>query len=172
MSIVVYTTPTCGFCYQVKTYLSRRSIPFVEKDVSQDPLAANEMVRISGQQGVPVVVIDGQVVLGANMPMIEQLLAQRASRPPKLGVSIADAQRIAAGQGIQLPDGAYVGRVKPASSAALAGLRTGDVIVQMMGQPVRSDRDVHRIGANLQYGQVVDLLIWRSGQTVGTRVQV
>ena len=171
MSVVIYTTPTCGFCQQVKAYLNRRGVPFTERDLSRDPQAAADMVRISGQQGVPVTVIDGQVVLGANMPMIDQLLAQRASRPPRLGVAIADATRIAAKKGLQLPAGAYVGRVNPGSSGAMAGLRTGDVIVQLAGQPVRSDQDVHTIMSRQGYGQTSDLLAWRNGQTIGMRVQ-
>lgn len=171
MSVVIYTTPTCGFCHQVKAYLNRRGVPFVERDLSRDPQAAAEMVRLSGQQGVPVTVIDGQVVLGANMPQIDQLVAQRASRPPKLGVSIADAERIGAKKGIQLPAGAYVGRVTPGATGALAGLRARDVIVQLAGQPVRSDQDVHAIMNRQSHGQSVDLLAWRNGQTIGMRVQ-
>jgi glutaredoxin 3 len=170
MSVVIYTTPTCGFCHQVKAHLNRRGVPFVERDVSRDPQAAAEMVQMSGQQGVPVTVIDGQMVLGANMPLIDQLLAQRSSHPPKLGMAIADAGRVAAKKGIQLPAGAYVGRVNPGSTGALAGLRAGDVIMQLAGQPVRSDQDVHRIMAGLSHGQTVDLLAWRNGQTIGTRV--
>ena len=171
MSAVIYTTPTCGFCHQVKAYLNRRGVPFVERDLSRDPHAAAEMVRLSGQQGVPVTVIDGQVVLGANMPQIDQLLAQRASHPPKLGVAIADAERIGAKKGLQLPAGAYVGRVTPGTAGALAGLRIGDVIVELAGQPVRSDQDVHAIIDRQSYGQSADLLAWRNGQTIGMRVQ-
>ncbi len=89
MSVVVYTTPTCGFCHQVKAYLHQRGVPFTECNVSRDGQAATEMVRLSGQQGVPVVLIDGQVVVGFNRPLIDQQLAQRATRPPRLGVAIA-----------------------------------------------------------------------------------
>mgnify|MGYP001155988723 CR=1 FL=1 len=166
MSVTVYTTPTCGFCHQVRAYLNQRGVPFTEYDVSLDPQAAAEMVRLSGQQGVPVVLIDGQVVVGFNRPLIDQLLAQRATRPPRLGAAIADAGRIAAKKGLQLPDGAYVGRVDPGSVAALAGLRPGDVIVQLAGQGVRTDQDVDRIMANVRFGQAVDLLAWRNGQMV------
>ena len=172
MSIVIYTTPTCGFCYQLKNYLAQRGIPFVEYDVSQDPYRASEMVRLSGQQGVPVSVIDGQVILGADIPRINQLLAQRSQHPPRLGVTIADAKRIGTKRDVQLPEGAYVGRVNPASAAGLAGLRPGDVIVQMAGQPIRSDQDVHRIGAGLGYDQAVDLLVWRNRQQIGLRVRL
>jgi glutaredoxin 3 len=166
MSVVVYTTPTCGFCHQVKAYLHQRGVPFTEYDVSRDPQAAAEMVRLSGQQGVPVVLIDGQVVVGFNRPLIDQLLVRRAPRPPKLGIAIADAGRIAAKKGLQLPDGAYLGRVDSGSVAALAGLRPGDVSVQLAGQAIQTDQNVDRIMANVRPGQVVDLLAWRNGQTI------
>lgn len=171
MSVVIYTTPTCGYCQQVKAHLKRRGVSFVERDLSRDPQAAAEMVRLTGQQGVPVTVIDGQAVLGANMPQIDQLVTQSLSRAPRLGVAIADAARIAAKKGSQLPAGAYVGRVTPATTGAMAGLRTGDVIVQLAGQSVRNDQDVHAIMARQSHGHAADLLAWRNGQTIGMRVQ-
>jgi glutaredoxin-like YruB-family protein len=171
MSIVIYTTPTCGYCHQVKNYLARRGVSYVERDLSRDPSAAQEIVRMTGQQGVPVTVIDGQVVLGANMPQIDQLLAQRASHPPRLGVAIAAAGRIADKKGIQLPEGAYVGRVTPYTAGALAGLRVGDVITRLAGQAVRSDQDVHAIMDRQRYGQTIDLVAWRKGQTIGMQVR-
>jgi glutaredoxin-like YruB-family protein len=171
MSVAVYTTPTCGFCHQVKAYLNQRGVTFTEYDVSRDPQAAAEMVRLSGQQGVPVVTIDSQVVVGFNRPRIDQLLTQRMTQPPKLGMAIADADRIAAKKGLQLPDGAYVGRVDPGSAAALAGVWPGDVIVQLAGQAIRTDQDVDRIMANIRLGQTVDLLAWRNGQTIKMTVR-
>jgi glutaredoxin len=171
MSVIIYTTPTCGYCTQVKHYLTQRGVSYIERDLSRDPSAAQEIVRLTGQQGVPVTLIDGQAVLGANMPQINQLLAQRASHPPRLGVAIAAAARIAEKKGVQLPEGAYVGRVTPYTAGALAGLRVGDVITQLAGQPVRSDQDVHAIMRGQRYGQTVHLLVWRSGQTIGMQVQ-
>jgi glutaredoxin 3 len=171
MSVTVYTTPTCGFCHQVKAYLSQRGVPFTEHDVSRDQQAAAEMVRLSGQRGVPVVLIDDQVVVGFNQPLIDQLLARRAARPPSLGVAIADASRIAAKKGLQLPDGAYMGRVDSGSAAAMASLRRGDVIVQLTGQGVQGYQDVHRIMADVRHGQAVNLVVWRNGQTIRTAVR-
>jgi glutaredoxin 3 len=171
MSVVLYTTPTCGYCHQLKAYLHQRGVPFTEYDVSRDRRAAAEMVRLSGQQGVPVAVIDGQVVVGFNRPAIDQLLARQATQPPKLGVAIAEADRIAAKKGVTLPAGAYVGRVNGGSPAARAGLRTGDVIVELAGQAVHSDGDVHRIMANARPGQAVDVALWRDGQRIKTSVR-
>lgn len=167
MSIVVYTTPTCGYCHQVKAYLNQRGMPFIEYDVSRDQHAAMEMVHLTGQQGVPVTLVDGQPVIGFDRPLIDQLLAQRAGRPPKLGATIADAGQIAAKNNLQLPKGAYVGQVKPGSTGALAGLRPGDVIVQLAGQAIESDQDVHRVMADVQYGRSTDLLVWRDRRTIG-----
>jgi len=171
MSVTVYTTPTCGFCRQVKAYLNQRGVPFTEHDVSRDQQAAAEMVRLSGQRGVPVVLIDGKVVVGFNQPLIDQLLAQRENKPPSLGVAIADASQIAARQGRQLPDGAYVGRVDVGSAAEAAGLRTGDVIMQLAGQAVGGHQDVHRLMSSVRPGQAVDLLTWRNGQTIRMTAQ-
>jgi glutaredoxin 3 len=172
MSVTIYTTPTCGFCHQLKSYFRQQGIPFTEHDVSKDPYRANEMVRLSGQQGVPVSVVDGNVVLGADIPRVNQILAQRAGSSPRLGLSIADAEQIAAKKGTQLPKGAYVGRVRPASPAALAGVQPGDVVVQLAGQPVQARQDVHRISNQLQFDQAVDLVAWRNGQRVGMRMRV
>ncbi len=170
MSVIVYTTPTCGYCHQVKMYLQRRNVPFAEVDVSRNPRAAAEMVRLSGQQGVPVVTVDDQVVVGFNQPAIDQLLTRRMSQFPKLGVSVADAATMAAKKGLSLPTGALVGRVTPRSAAAWAGVQVGDVIVQLAGQPVRSDADVHRIMAGLRNNQTAPLVVWRTGQQLNLQV--
>ena len=161
--VTVYSTPTCGFCHQVKAYLDQRGVPFTEHDVSRDRAAAMEMVQLSGQQGVPVVVINGQVVVGFNRPQIDRFLTDR---PPRLGAAIADAGRIAAKRGLQLPAGAYVGRVEPRSAAAAAGIQVGDVIVSLGGQPVGSDRDVDRIVAELRGGETAGARVWRDGRTI------
>lgn len=167
MSVVVYTTPTCGFCHQVKAYLRQRGVPFTEHDVSRDRAAAMQMVQLSGQQGVPVVVIDGQVVVGFDRPRIDRLLSEGAgARGPRLGAAIADAARIAARRNLQLPAGAYVGRVEPGSAAARAGVQAGDVIVMLAGQPLQTDRDVDRILAGVAGGQTVPGRVWRDGRPV------
>jgi len=170
MSVVLYTTPTCGYCHQLKSYLRQRGVPFTEHDVSRDPRAAAEMVKLSGQQGVPVSVINDQVVVGFNQPVIERLLAQQAPSTPKLGVAIAEAKRIAAQKGLTLPEGAYVGRVHAGSPAARAGLHIGDVILKLAGHPISSDRDVHQIMAAVRPGQSLDLLVWRNGRTQSAQV--
>ncbi len=72
--VIVYTTPTCPWCQVVKRYLEERNISYREVDVSTDMEAAMEMIRKSGQQGVPVVEIDGEIVVGFDRERIDALL--------------------------------------------------------------------------------------------------
>ncbi len=72
--VTVYSTPTCPYCVLAKQYLTSKNIPFEDVDVSQDQARAFEMVQKSGQMGVPVLDINGQVIVGFNKPAIDQLL--------------------------------------------------------------------------------------------------
>jgi glutaredoxin 3 len=74
-TITVYSTPSCPYCHQAKNYLSQKGVPFTDKDVATDLQAREEMVSKSGQLGVPVIDVDGQVVVGFNRPKIDELLA-------------------------------------------------------------------------------------------------
>ncbi|MCL4425414.1 MAG: NrdH-redoxin [Firmicutes bacterium] len=77
MAVIVYTTPTCRFCAAVKRYLQERNITFRDIDVSRNPAAAVEMVRKSGQQGVPVIDINGKIIIGFDKPKINSALGIR-----------------------------------------------------------------------------------------------
>ncbi len=72
--VIVFTTPTCPNCTTAKRYLRARGIRFNDVDVSKDPAAARDMVRRSGQQGVPVIQIGNRVVVGFNRAEIDRLL--------------------------------------------------------------------------------------------------
>jgi glutaredoxin 3 len=61
--VIVFSTPTCSFCNMAKKYFREKGIKFSDVDVSRDPAAARDMVRRSGQQGVPVIDIGGKIVL-------------------------------------------------------------------------------------------------------------
>jgi len=73
-SVTLYTAETCSWCEAVKEYLRAREIDFEDIDVSADPALAEEMVQKTGQMGVPVLDIDGNMVIGFNKPEIDQLL--------------------------------------------------------------------------------------------------
>ena len=122
------------------------------------------MVQVSGQQGVPVITVDGQVVVGFNQPRLRQLLQQARKTKPKLGASIADASsQVRKHPGIP-GSGAYVGRVRSGSPAAQAGLRPGDVIVALGGQQVVQAKDVKRLVQEMPKGRDLSLTYVRSGQ--------
>jgi len=169
--VVVYTTPTCGYCHQVKQYLSQQGLPFTEHDVAADSQAAAEMVRLSGQRGVPVVAIDGQVVVGFDRPRLDQLLAsRRAEESPRLGLSVADARSMTQKQGVGLAEGAYVGRVKPSSLGDRTGLVKGDVIVELAGRPIRNAEDLEAALSTLGPGQSFSLVYLRDGHRMSAQV--
>ncbi|HHW26452.1 MAG TPA: glutaredoxin family protein [Firmicutes bacterium] len=75
-TVVVYSTPTCPWCDRAKAYLKQLGVPYEEKDVSRDIEAATEMTRLSGQMGVPVLNIDGKIVVGFDKEKIDRLLGQ------------------------------------------------------------------------------------------------
>jgi len=72
--IKVYSTPTCPYCITLKKFLEEKGFKFQDIDVSLDQKALDEMVKKSGQMGVPVVDIDGKVIVGFDKEKIEQLL--------------------------------------------------------------------------------------------------
>lgn len=72
--VIVFSTPNCPYCNLTKRYLRERGVRFRDVDVSRDPAAARDMVRRSGQQGVPVVDINGKIVIGFDKAKINQLL--------------------------------------------------------------------------------------------------
>jgi glutaredoxin 3 len=72
--VIVFSTPTCSFCNQAKLYFRQKGIRFRDVDVSRDQAAARDMVRRSGQQGVPVIDIGGRIIVGFDRPKINQLL--------------------------------------------------------------------------------------------------
>ncbi len=73
-SVTVYSTPTCSWCNRLKAYLRENNVKFRDIDVSKDQKAAEDMVKRSGQQGVPQSLIGGQVIVGFDKAKIDKLL--------------------------------------------------------------------------------------------------
>ena len=73
-NINIYSTPTCPFCIRAKQYLKDNNIQFTDYDVGADPAKAQEMMKKSGQMGVPVIEIDGNIVIGFDKEKIKESL--------------------------------------------------------------------------------------------------
>lgn len=130
------------------------------------------MIQKSGQRGVPVTVIDDQVIVGYDHRHLTALLDQDKTRKPSLGVSIADAARIAQKRGSGPTVGAYVGRVKPGSAAEKTGLRKGDVITELSGRLIRTADDVHAVMAGHYPGDRLGLTFERGGREMRVMIKV
>jgi len=74
MAITLYSTPSCTYCRKAKDYFQTNRVRFTEYDVSRDQRRADEMVRKSGQMGVPVIDINGKIIVGFNQPEVERAL--------------------------------------------------------------------------------------------------
>ena len=73
-SVKVYSTPTCPYCIRVKQFLSDNNIAFENFDVAADQAKAEEMIQKSGQMGVPVLDIEGEIIVGFDKEKIKQVL--------------------------------------------------------------------------------------------------
>jgi glutaredoxin 3 len=72
--IIVYSTPTCSYCVRAKQFLKDNNILFEHYDVSADQEKAEEMIQKSGQMGVPVLDIEGEIIIGFDKGRVKELL--------------------------------------------------------------------------------------------------
>jgi glutaredoxin-like YruB-family protein len=72
--VIVFSTPSCTYCNAAKRYFRDKGVKFRDVDVSRDAAAARDMVRRSGQMGVPVIDIGGKIVVGFDRPKIDRFL--------------------------------------------------------------------------------------------------
>lgn len=73
-SITIYSTPTCPFCIMAKNFFKKNNIAYAEKNVAADQEAAQEMIKISGQMGVPVIEIGEEIIIGFDEQKIKKIL--------------------------------------------------------------------------------------------------
>ncbi len=72
--VIVFSTPTCSFCNAAKRYFREKKIKFTDVDVSRDQRAARDMQRRTGQNGVPVILINNRPIVGFDKPKINRML--------------------------------------------------------------------------------------------------
>lgn len=73
-SVTIYSADWCAFCHATMDYLKSKGIEYTEKNVEKDPAFAKESVEKSGQMGIPVIDIDGEIIVGFDRPKINAAL--------------------------------------------------------------------------------------------------
>jgi len=72
--VEIYSTPTCHFCHMAKDFFAEKGITYTNYDVSTDTAKRQEMIQKTGQLGVPVIVIDGETIIGFNQEKVAHAL--------------------------------------------------------------------------------------------------
>jgi len=171
--VKIYTTPTCGYCHQAKRFLSQRGVDFIEYDVSRNRAAAEEMVSLTGQMGVPVIVVDGEVIIGFDRARLEHLLAQNsAEQRPHFGLKVADATKITQKSGTAPLSGAFVGAVAPSSPGERAGIRKGDIITEVNLRQINNADDLEHALANLTHGSRATIVFLGGQQRLRAEIAI
>ena len=73
-NVTIYSTPTCHYCHAAKDFFKENNIAFTDKDVLADRAAGQEAIKKSGQMGVPVIDVDGEIVIGFDEEKLRELL--------------------------------------------------------------------------------------------------
>jgi len=73
-NVTIYSTPSCHFCRMAKDFFKSKNIVYTEYDVASNLEKRKEMVEKSGQMGVPVIIIDGKIIVGFDKPAIAKML--------------------------------------------------------------------------------------------------
>lgn len=73
-TIKIYSLPTCPHCHHAKEYLSKKNVDFKDFNVSEDTTARDEMLALTNQRSVPVIVIDDQIIVGFDQQKIDEAL--------------------------------------------------------------------------------------------------
>jgi glutaredoxin-like YruB-family protein len=76
MKVKVYSTSTCPYCKMAKSFLDEKDVSYDDLDVSADAAARDEMVKKSGQMGVPVIDVDGEVIIGFDRERLAALIGK------------------------------------------------------------------------------------------------
>lgn len=157
----------------MKDFLTQRGVNFTEHDVSIDKAAADEMIRKSGQMGVPVLIIDDQVVVGFDRPRLEHLLTDSGNgQRPYFGLRIADASKMATRFGLIPMFGAFIGSVAASSVGHKAGLKPGDIITEVNFRPIRNADDLENVLSGLTAGSRVMLVLQRGQETFRSEIAI
>jgi glutaredoxin 3 len=73
-SVTIYSAPWCAFCHMAKNYLDGLKVKYKDIDVDSDPQAAQDLVKKTGQAGIPVLEIGGEIIIGFDRAKIDSAL--------------------------------------------------------------------------------------------------
>jgi S1-C subfamily serine protease len=122
---------------------------------------------------VPVIVVDGQVVIGFDRARLQSLLAGgNARKPPRFGLKVASASRVAPKTGATPVSGAFIGGVSPGSLGEKAGLKTGDIITEINTRRINGMADMEQALAGLKTSGIVTIRFLRGGETRKSEIVV
>jgi serine protease Do len=128
------------------------------------------MVNLTGQMGVPVIVIDGQPVIGFNQPRLQELLSKGNGRKPRLGMKVADVNGSARKPGEPPLFGAIVGTVSPSTPAAQAGFQKGDIITSINRQRINNVSEMEQVIRSMPAGSRIPVTVYRREQPVNLQI--
>ena len=141
--------------------------------MSRDHAAAEEMVALTGQMGVPVIVVDGQAIIGFDRPRLQQLLATGGNgKRPRLGLKVTDASTVARKPGEPPLFGALVGSVSPSSPGEKAGIRAGDVITAVNRQRINNVAELEQALKSLPNGNRIPITYYRGEEAVKSEILI
>jgi len=75
--VIVYSATWCAFCHAAKDYFDKLGVTYTDKDIEKDPKNGLEAVDKSGQRGIPVIDIDGDIIIGFDRPKIDAALKEK-----------------------------------------------------------------------------------------------
>lgn len=74
MTVTIYSTSTCPYCKLAKAFMTEKHVAYTEINVQENPEKAEEMIQKSGQMGVPVIDVDGKIIVGFDQPALKEAL--------------------------------------------------------------------------------------------------
>ena len=125
------------------------------------------MLNLTGQFAVPVIVINGETIVGFDRNRIRELLSSGngAQKAVRFGLKIADAAKVAPQMGVAPAPGAIIGGVSPGLLGEKAGLKDRDIVTGINGGSVNSAADMEKALAALQPGNIVTINFLREAKT-------
>ncbi len=73
-NVTIYSTPSCTYCNLAKDFFKKNKVEYTEYNVATDLAKRKEMIEKTGQMGVPVIEVDGEIVVGFDEPRLKEAL--------------------------------------------------------------------------------------------------